>query len=65
MDLFIKIDKDLFLDILVERGLKDEVKNVILNFLKEKDENYILDEILIFVFDKVGKRYDSGDIFLL
>ncbi len=32
--------------------------------LKEKDENYILDEILIPALDKVGKRYDSGDIFL-
>ncbi|HHY0138787.1 TPA: homocysteine S-methyltransferase family protein [Clostridioides difficile] len=59
-----KTDKDLPLDILVERGLKDEAKNVTLNLLKEKDENYILDEILIPALDKVGKRYDSGDIFL-
>ena len=51
-----KTDKDLPLDILVERGLKDEAKNVTLNLLKEKDENYILDEILIPALDKVGKR---------
>lgn len=64
MDSSTKIDKDLPLDILVERGLKDEAKNVTLNLLKEKDENYILDKILIPALDKVGKRYDSGDIFL-
>ncbi len=30
-------------------------QNVTLNLLKEKDENYILDEILIPALDKVGK----------
>lgn len=46
------------------KRIKRWSKNVTLNLLKEKDENYILDEILIPALDKVGKRYDSGDIFL-
>ncbi|WP_334294187.1 homocysteine S-methyltransferase family protein, partial [Romboutsia weinsteinii] len=49
---------------IVERGLKEEAKNVTLSLLEEKDENYILDEILIPALDSVGKKYDGGEIFL-
>lgn len=49
---------------IVERGLKEEAKNVTLSLLEEKDENYILDEILIPALDSVGEKYDGGEIFL-
>ncbi|MGL4913319.1 MAG: homocysteine S-methyltransferase family protein [Romboutsia sp.] len=52
------------LDQVVQRGLKDEAKEITLMLLERHDENYILDKILIPALDKVGKTYDDGDIFL-
>lgn len=57
-------NKNESLDVVIERGLKEDAKSTTLNLLKEYDENYILDEILIPALDKVGKKYDSGEIFL-
>ncbi|MEG1423688.1 MAG: homocysteine S-methyltransferase family protein [Terrisporobacter sp.] len=57
-------NKDLTLEEAIEKGLKDEAKDLTLNILKEKDENYVLDEVLIPALDKVGVKYDSGKIFL-
>ncbi|HSQ88519.1 homocysteine S-methyltransferase family protein [Romboutsia sp.] len=55
---------ELSLDKIVERGLKEEVKYATLNLLNKHTENKILNEILIPALDKVGSRYDSGEIFL-
>lgn len=52
------------LNILVERGIKDEAKEKTIEMLKNHDEHYILDEILIPALDEVGKRYEKGEIFL-
>ena len=60
----IKSNGDLTLEEAIEKGLKDEAKNLTIEILKEKDENYVLDEILIPALDKVGQKYDSGRIFL-
>ena len=59
-----KSNGDLTLEEAIEKGLKDEAKNLTIEILKEKDENYVLDEILIPALDKVGQKYDSGRIFL-
>ncbi|MGX4598144.1 homocysteine S-methyltransferase family protein [Faecalimicrobium sp. JNUCC 81] len=58
------VDADITLDKVIERGLKEEAKPMTLNLLEKYDENYILDEILIPALDIVGKKYDSGEIFL-
>ena len=52
------------LDILVERGLKDETKELTNKLLEEHDGHYILDEMLIPALDKIGVKYDNGEIFL-
>ena len=52
------------LDVLVERGLKDETKELTNKLLKEHDGHYILDKILIPALDKIGVKYDNGEIFL-
>ena len=49
---------------IVKRGLKEEAREVTKDLLKNHDENHVLDEILIPTLDKIGKRYDSGEIFL-
>ena len=56
--------KEMSLDILVERGLKDETKELTNKLLEEHDGHYILDEILIPALDKIGVKYDKGEIFL-
>lgn len=48
----------------IERGLKDEAKNLTLQILNSKDEYYVLDEILIPALDRVGYKYDKGELFL-
>lgn len=58
------INSDITLDKIIERGLKEEAKSTTLSLLEKYDENYILDEILIPALDIVGKKYDSGEIFL-
>ena len=57
-------NKNLTLEDAIDRGLKDEAKSLTLDILKEKDENYVLDEVLIPALDKVGVKYDKGKIFL-
>lgn len=61
-----KVDGEINLSLeqIVSRGLKDEVAQETLKLLEIYDENYILDKILIPALDEVGKRYDSGDVFL-
>ena len=49
---------------IIERGLKEEAKDKTLELLQDNDANYILDEILIPSLDIIGKKYDSGEIFL-
>lgn len=55
---------ELTLEQIIERGLKEEAKDKTIELLKENDANIILDKILIPSLDKIGKRYDSGEIFL-
>jgi len=55
---------ELSLDQVVERGLKEDAKYITLNLLEKYAENKILDEMLIPALDEVGKKYDSGEIFL-
>lgn len=55
---------ELSLEEIVERGVKEEAKTITLELLKKYDENHILDKILIPTLDIVGKKYDSGEIFL-
>ena len=56
--------KEMSLDVLVERGLKDETKELTNKLLEEHDGHYILDKILIPALDKIGVKYDNGEIFL-
>ena len=56
--------KDMSLDMLVERGLKEETKELTYKLLEEYDGHYILDEMLIPALDKIGVKYDKGEIFL-
>ena len=52
------------LQAIVERGLKERVREKILDLLKENDADLILNEILIPSLDIVGKKYELGEIFL-
>ena len=52
------------LEQIVERVLKEEAKDKTIEILKEYDANFILDQILIPSLDEIGKKYDSGEIFL-
>lgn len=66
-DQHLKINKskeNLTLEDAIERGLKEEAKDLTLEILKSKDEHYVLDEILIPALDKVGTKYDKGELFL-
>lgn len=56
--------KQLNLDEIVERGLKDEAQDVTLKLLQTHDQDYILNEVLIPALDKVGKKYEEGVLFL-
>ena len=59
-----KNNEKLTLEDVIERGLKEEAKGLTLEILESKDEYYILDEILIPALDKVGEKYDKGELFL-
>lgn len=52
------------LDIIVERGLKDEAERETLRLLENNSGDYIIDNILIPALDKVGKKFDTGEMFL-
>ncbi len=49
---------------IVVKGVKEDAKNKTKEMLKNYDENYILDEILIPALDEVGKKFELGEIFL-
>ena len=55
---------DLTLEDAIERGLKEEAKDLTFEILETEDENYVLDEVLIPALDKVGNKYDKGELFL-
>ena len=59
-----KNNDELSLEYIVEHGLKEHAKDTTLDLLQSYEENYILDKILIPSLDKVGQKYDSGEIFL-
>lgn len=52
------------LEDLILKGLKGRVKELTLNLLKEKSEIDIVNEYLIPTLDKVGEKYEKGEIFL-
>ncbi len=52
------------LSYLIQSGLKDEVKTAVKAVLDEKEPMTIVNEILIPALDKVGQRYEKGEIFL-
>ena len=52
------------LEVLIERGLKEETKALTYKLLEEYEGDKILDEMLIPALDKVGEKYDKGEIFL-
>lgn len=52
------------LEDVVMHGMKDEVKKATEDLLKEKDGLSIINEILIPALDKIGKDYETGQIFL-
>ncbi|WP_270942482.1 homocysteine S-methyltransferase family protein [Romboutsia lituseburensis] len=56
--------RELSLEEIVERGLKDEAKESTLKLLQTHDQDYILNEILIPTLDKIGKKYEDGILFL-
>lgn len=55
---------NLTLEDAIERGLKDEAKDLTLQILSSQDEYYVLDEVLIPALDVVGSKYDKGELFL-
>lgn len=59
-----KKHEDLTLEDAIERGLKEEAKDLTLKILNSKDEHYVLDEVLIPALDVVGSKYDKGELFL-
>ena len=52
------------LEDVVMHGMKDEVKKATEDLLKEKDGLTIINEILIPALNKIGKDYETGQIFL-
>lgn len=52
------------LEDVVMHGMKDEAKKATEDLLKEKDGLTIINEILIPALDKIGKDYETGQIFL-
>lgn len=57
-------NNNLTLENAIERGLKEEAKDLTLKILESKDEHYVLDKVLIPTLDVVGSRYDKGELFL-
>lgn len=52
------------IDTAIARGLKDECARLTRELLKEKTELEIINELLIPALDRVGDRYEKGEIFL-
>lgn len=52
------------LDKLILKGLKNSTRKLTEKLLEEKTELEIIDEDLIPALDKVGRKYENGDIFL-
>ncbi|KGM95381.1 homocysteine methyltransferase [Clostridium novyi A str. 4552] len=46
------------------QGLKNSTRNITKELLKTKDELHIVNNYLIPALDKVGEKYESGEIFL-
>ncbi|WP_455537729.1 homocysteine S-methyltransferase family protein [Terrisporobacter sp.] len=59
-----KTYENLTLQDAIERGLKEEAKDLTFKVLESHDEHFILDEILIPTLDVVGSKYDKGELFL-
>lgn len=59
-----KKNDNLTLEDAIERGLKDEAKDLTLEILNSQDEHYVLDKVLIPALDVVGSKYDKGELFL-
>ena len=55
---------NLTLEDAIERGLKEEANDLTTQILNTKDEHYVLDEVLIPALDRVGNKYDKGELFL-
>lgn len=60
----VQVGDETSLEVLIERGLKEETKVLTHKLLEEYEGDKILDEMLIPALDKVGERYDKGEIFL-
>ena len=56
--------ENLTLEDAIERGLKEEAKDLTFKILESNDEHFILDKALIPALDKVGTKYDKGELFL-
>lgn len=52
------------IEYIIIKALKDEIKECVVSLLEEYDENYILDNMIIPALDKVGNKYESGELFL-
>ena len=55
---------NLTLEDAIERGLKEEAKDLTLKILESHDEHFVLDKVLIPALDVVGTKYDKGELFL-
>ena len=55
---------NLTLEDVIERGLKEEAKDLTLKILESHDEHFVLDKVLIPALDVVGTKYDKGELFL-
>lgn len=56
--------ENISLSTIVERGLKDEAEKETIKILETESGDYIIDNILIPALDKVGKKFDTGEMFL-
>ena len=55
---------NLTLEDAIERGLKEEAKDLTIKILESHDEHFVLDKVLIPALDVVGTKYDKGELFL-
>lgn len=60
----IQIHSDLTIETAISRGLDEEVVKITKNLLLEKTPLEIVNNILIPSLDEIGKRYETGEIFL-
>ena len=59
-----KVDNEETLEISIIKGLKNSTKRCTEELLKNKSELEIVNEYLIPALDKVGEKYEKGEIFL-